>query len=163
MELRSRQPVEVSILMHACKQVRRNRRKVENVLMELVVDTSVIIAVIANEPEKPALITATQGFDLVAPKSLHWEIGNAFSAMLKRNRITLQQAEAAIALYQQIPLKFVDVDLKEALALSNRLKIYAYDAYLIACAVNQDCDLVTLDGGLSYAAKAAGVTVVEVT
>ncbi len=132
-------------------------------LMELVVDTSVIIAVIAKEPEKPALIAATQGFELVAPLSLHWEIGNAFSAMLKRNRITLQQAEAALELYQQIPITLVDVDLKQALELSNRLKIYAYDAYLIACALNQGCELVTLDGGLSYAAKAAGVTVVEVT
>jgi predicted nucleic acid-binding protein len=130
--------------------------------MKIVVDTSVIVAVIANEPEKPALIAATQGFDLIAPQSLHWEIGNAFSAMLKRNRITLQQAETAIGLYQQIPLQLVDVDLKQALALADRLKIYSYDAYLIACAINQGCDLVTLDGGLSYAAKAAGVTVVEV-
>ena len=57
----------------------------------------------------------------------------------------------------------MDVDLKQALALANRFKIYAYDAYLIACALDQDCDLVTLDGGLIYAAKAAGVAVVEVT
>ncbi len=131
--------------------------------MELIVDTSVIIAVIANEPEKPALIAATQGFDLVAPLSLHWEIGNAFSAMMKRNRITLQEAEAAIEIYRQIPLHFVDVSLKQSLELSHRLKIYAYDAYLIACALTQSCALLTLDGGLSYAAKAAGVTVVEVT
>ncbi len=130
--------------------------------MELIVDTSVIIAVIANEPEKPALVAATQGFDLVAPLSLHWEIGNAFSAMMRRNRITLQEAEAAIEIYRQIPLRFVDVSLKQSLELSDRLKIYAYDAYLIACALTQGCALVTLDGGLSYAAKAAGITVVEV-
>lgn len=130
--------------------------------MELIVDTSVIIAVIANEPEKPALVAATQGFDLVVPLSLHWEIGNAFSAMMRRNRITLQEAEAAIEIYRQIPLRFVDVSLKQSLELSDRLKIYAYDAYLIACALTQGCALVTLDGGLSYAAKAAGVTVVEV-
>lgn len=131
--------------------------------MELIVDTSVIIAVIANEPEKAALIAATQGFDLVAPLSLHWEIGNAFSAMMKRNRITLQEAETAIEIYRQIPLHFVDVSLKQSLELSHRLKIYAYDAYLITCALTQGCALLTLDGGLSYAAKAAGVTVVEVT
>ncbi len=131
--------------------------------MKLIVDTSVIIAVIANEPEKPALIAATRGFELVAPLSLHWEIGNAFSAMMKRNRITLQEAEAAIEIYRQIPLSFVDVDLKQSLELSHRLKIYAYDTYLIACALTQNCALLTLDSGLSYAAKAAGVTVVEVT
>jgi predicted nucleic acid-binding protein len=130
--------------------------------MRLVVDASVVIAVIGNEPKKAALIAATQGYELVAPLSLPWEIGNAFSAMLKRNRITLQQAEAAIEIYQQIPVSLVDVDLKQALELSHRLKIYAYDAYLIACALNQGCALLTLDGGLSYAAKAAGVAVVEV-
>ena len=130
--------------------------------MNLVVDTSVIIAVIANEPEKPILIARTQGFDLFAPSSLHWEIGNAFSAMLKRQRITLDQAKAAVAIYQHIPLNLVHIDLEQALELANRHKIYAYDAYVIACAVNQSCGLLTLDKGLSYAAKAAGIDAVEV-
>lgn len=52
--------------------------------MNLVVDTSVIIAVIANEPEEATLVAQTQGADLFAPHSLYWEVGNAFSAMLKR-------------------------------------------------------------------------------
>ena len=56
----------------------------------------------------------------------------------------------------------VDVDLRQALELADRLKIYAYDAYVIACTINEGCELLTLDGGLSYAAKAAGVTVIEV-
>ncbi len=62
--------------------------------MNLVVDTSVIIAVIANEPEKASLVTQTQGADLFAPRPIHWEIGNAFSAMLKRRRVTVEQAKA---------------------------------------------------------------------
>lgn len=60
--------------------------------MKVVVDTSVIIAVIANEPEKDALIAKTKGVELLAPHSLHWKVGNAFSAMLKRQRIRLAQA-----------------------------------------------------------------------
>ncbi|MGI9054531.1 MAG: type II toxin-antitoxin system VapC family toxin [Pyrinomonadaceae bacterium] len=63
---------------------------------DLVTDSSTVIAVIANEPEKPLLIAKSQGFDLIAPRSLYWEIGNAFSAMVKRGRITLEQATAAI-------------------------------------------------------------------
>lgn len=55
--------------------------------MEIVVDTSVIIAVIVDEPEKARLIESTKGASLIAPGSLYWEIGNAFSAMLKRKRI----------------------------------------------------------------------------
>ncbi len=129
--------------------------------MDLVVDTSAIIAVIANEPEKPVLITKSQGYDLVAPYSLYWEIGNAFSAMIKRGRITLEQATAAIEIYKQIPIDLVDVDLKQALEIVDKHKVYAYDAYMIVCALDRDCPLLTLDGGLVYAAKAAGVEVWE--
>ena len=129
--------------------------------MDLVADTSTIIAVIANEPEKPLLIAKTQGYDLVAPRSLYWEVGNAFSAMIKRGRITLQQATAAIEIYQQIPIELVDVDLKPALEIVDKHKIYAYDAYVIACASDRGCPLLTLDGGLAYAAKAAGLEVWE--
>ena len=129
--------------------------------MELVADTSTIIAVIANEPEKPLLVMKTQGYDLVAPRSLYWKIGNAFSAMIKRGRVTLEQATAAVEIYKQIPINLVDVDLEQALEIVDKHKIYAYDAYMIACALDRDCPLLTLDGGLAYAAKAAGIEVWE--
>ena len=129
---------------------------------DLVADTSTIIAVIANEPEKPLLIAKTQGYDLIAPRSLYWEIGNAFSAMIKRGRITLEQAKASIEIYEQISINLIDVDLKQALEIVDKHKVYAYDAYMIACALNRSCPLLTLDGGLAYAAKAAGVEVWEV-
>ena len=128
---------------------------------DLVVDTSTVIAVIANEPEKPLLIAKTQGYDLIAPRSLYWEIGNAFSAMLKRGRITLEQAVMAVEMYGQISVDLVDVDLEQALEIVDRHKVYAYDAYMIVCALNRSCPLLTLDGGLVYAAKAAGVEVWE--
>ncbi len=129
---------------------------------DLVADTSTIIAVIANEPEKPRLIAKTQGCELFAPYSLYWEIGNVFSAMIKRGRITLEQATAAIEIYEKISLTLIDVDLKQALEIVDRHKVYAYDAYMIACALNRGCPLLTLDSGLAYAAKAAGVEVWEV-
>ena len=60
--------------------------------MNIVVDTSVIIAVITNEPYKASLVELARGADLLAPPSLHWEVGNAFSAMLKQQRIRVDQA-----------------------------------------------------------------------
>jgi hypothetical protein len=60
--------------------------------MEIVVDTTVVIAVIANESQKARLIEMTRDAELVAPASLPWEIGNAFSAMFKQKRITKEQA-----------------------------------------------------------------------
>lgn len=129
--------------------------------MNLVADTSTIIAVIANEPEKALLVAKTQGYDLIAPYSLNWEIGNAFSAMIKRERISLEQATAAIGIYGQIQIDLLDVDLKQALRIVDTHKVYAYDAYMMACALDHDCPLLTLDGGLAYAAKAAGIEVWE--
>ena len=130
--------------------------------MDIVVDTSVIVAVIANEPEKESLIGQTNGAGLMAPPSCHWEVGNAFSAMLNRRRITLTQAQQAIEAYRSIHIRFVDVDLVQAVGLAQHLGIYAYDAYVIACALNQRCPLISLDRGLVAAARAAGADVLEV-
>ena len=42
------------------------------------------------------------------------------------------------------------------------LGIYAYDAYMIACATKYRCPLLTLDRGLMRAAEQSGVEVMEV-
>ena len=131
--------------------------------MDIVIDSSVVIAVITNEPSKPALIQHTLGAELHAPASIHWEIANAFSAMFKRQRLTLAQALLALDAYQQIPIRLIGVDLKRALTLAAQLNIYAYDAYLIACALDLNCPLLTLDHGLKQAAKAVNVAVLEVS
>lgn len=130
--------------------------------MNIVIDTSAIIAVIANEPERATLIQKTQGATLIAPKSVEWEIGNAFSAMLKRKRIVLEQAIASISVYKQIPIRFVDVELDEALKLAGDLNIYAYDAYLIRCALKYKYPLLTLDNGLRVAAEKMDISIIEV-
>ena len=131
--------------------------------MDIVVDASVIVAVIANEPEKDGLIELTKGVDLIAPNSIHWEIGNAFSAMLKRKRTTLEQAKKAIEAYKKIPIRFVDVELAETLEIADELGIYAYDAYLIRCALKYDCPLISLDQGLVSHARQKNVQVLEVS
>jgi predicted nucleic acid-binding protein len=102
--------------------------------MKIVVDTSTIIAVIVGEPQKDRLIELTQNATIVAPASVSWEIGNAFSAMLKRSRINLEQAVEAIKIYQKITLEIVDVNLKDSVELAGELNIYAYDAYILQCA-----------------------------
>jgi len=130
--------------------------------MDIVVDTSIIIAVLANEPEKEALVEVTTGADLIAPRSVHWEIGNAFSAMLRRKRIRLEQAIQAVQLYQQIPIRFVDVEMEETLKIADTLGIYAYDAYLIRCALKYQSPLISLDRSLVNAAKEMKARVIEV-
>ena len=134
-----------------------------NSSMDIVIDTSAVIAVIANEPEKPAIVEHTLGANLIAPASVHWEVGNAFSAMFKRRRISLSQAKEAIKSYERIVFRFIDVDLGQSLELSDRLNMYGYDAYVLACALNMRSPLLTLDKKLAAAAPEVGVKVLEVT
>ena len=131
--------------------------------MNFVIDASAVIAVVANEPEKEELIKITAGADLIAPASIPWEIGNAFSAMLKRRRITLVQALEAVAIYQQVPIRYVDINISEALKIAAEHNIYAYDAYLLQCAMKYRMPLLTLDKRLADLAKKMRIAVVEVT
>jgi predicted nucleic acid-binding protein len=131
-------------------------------LNTIIIDTSAIIAVVAGEPERETLIEHTRGVDLLAPPSVQWEIGNALSAMLKRQRISLDQATKALSAYQQIPLRFVDVELDESLEIAADLGIYAYDAYLIRAALKYRSPLLTLDTYLIDCAKQMKARVIEV-
>ena len=126
----------------------------------VVIDTSAIIAVVANEPTKPILVDRTEGATLISPRSVEWEIGNAFSAMLKRKRIDIDQALTAIGVYKRLPIRLVEVELEEAIKIADELNIYAYDAYLIRCAQKYKCPLLTLDRGLREAATRSSVTVI---
>lgn len=131
--------------------------------MPAVIDTSALLAVLVGESERVALIAATIGVELLAPASVHWEVGNALSALLKRKRITLPQAQRALDAYAAIPIRFLDVDLALALGIAAEHKLYAYDAYLLTCALAQRARLLTLDRGLQRAAVAAGVQLIEVS
>jgi len=130
--------------------------------MDIVVDASAIIAVIANEPRKSDIIQATQGATLIAPASIHWEIANAFSAMFTRSRLTLEQAIKALTIYKQIPIRFVEVELEESLRIAEQLNIYAYDAYLLRCTQKQKTPLLSLDKTLLGLAKQLKLQVIEV-
>jgi predicted nucleic acid-binding protein len=131
--------------------------------MNLVVDTSVIIAVLTSEPERARLVELTSGVNLIAPASVHWEIGNALAAMFKRGRIDPRQIKQVLRAYERIPIRYLDVPLSEALELAVEHGLYAYDAYVLACALSQRCRLISLDKGLVRAADAAGVGVLEVS
>lgn len=135
---------------------------IQVVSLECVIDTSAIIAVLTGEPSRAALIRATKGADLVAPASVHWEIGNALVALIRRRLATLAQAGSALNAYAKIPLRLLEVDLNQALHLADEYGLYAYDAYLLACALNQRAPLLTLDKALTRAAMRAGVELLEV-
>jgi predicted nucleic acid-binding protein len=130
--------------------------------MEIVIDTSALRAVVGGQPERAELIRLTRGVALVAPASVHWEVGNALSAMLKRKTIGLDAALELLDAYAAIPIRLIELALKQAMELSARLNVYAYDAYIIACAVNQRAPILTLDKGLIERARELKLDVLEV-
>ena len=130
--------------------------------MDVVIDTSAVIAVITNEPERPLILQLTGEKRLVAPASLHWEVGNAFSAMFRRHRINLAEAIEALRRYELLTFEFIDIELDQSVTLSDRLNLYAYDAYFVVCALKLQLPLLTLDRRLALAADTIGVQVMEV-
>ena len=64
----------------------------------IVIDTSAILAVLLDEPEKEAVVEQTMGTVLSAPASLRWEVGNAATAGVKRRRLRPERAWRSVTL-----------------------------------------------------------------
>ena len=79
--------------------------------MDIVIDTSALLAVIVGEPERDRIVELTSGHTLLGPGAIPWEVGNAFSAMLKHRRLTLAEAQEGLRIFHTVPLRFVKVDL----------------------------------------------------
>lgn len=130
--------------------------------MDIVIDTSALVATIVGEPEKDQIIRLTYGHTLVGPGSIPWEMGNAFSAMFKQGRLNLEEAQEGLAIFQGMPIRYINPDFTNVLKLSHKNNIYAYDAYFLDCALRHKAPLLTLDRQLSKTARASEVTVLEV-
>ena len=130
--------------------------------MEIVVDTSAIIAVIFNEPERKAIIKKTTGQTLIGPGSITWEIGNAFSAMFRQGRLTLNEAFKALEILDKIPLRYTRTDFVRTMKIAKQAKIYAYDAYFLDCSIRHNAPLLTLDRQLLTVAKNLNIAILEV-
>ncbi len=130
--------------------------------MDVLIDTSIIIAVILNESSKNSIIEKTKGYNLIAPESLHWEVGNALSALFKKKKINLEIALEALVYYQQIQIRLLKIDLDMAINLSYNLNMYAYDAYMIAGAKLYNAPLFTLDKKLKEKAIDSNIKIWEV-
>jgi len=130
--------------------------------MDIVIDTSALIAVIVDEPERNRIVEVTTGNTLIGPGSIPWEVGNVFSAMFKQNRLTLDEARKGLVIFDSIPLRYIKPDFVNALKLSKQTNMYAYDAYFLDCAVRHKAPLLTLDRKLKTAAQDLNVETMEV-
>jgi len=130
--------------------------------MKIIADTNTFLATALNEPEKPIIISVTAGHELIAPEVLYFEIGNALSAMVKRGRLTHEEALQAFDMTQKIPVKLRNIDIRRAISIAGQEGIYAYDAYFLECAQSVNGPLLTLDAPLKKVAAKMGVKLLEV-
>ncbi|WP_020613561.1 type II toxin-antitoxin system VapC family toxin [Sediminispirochaeta bajacaliforniensis] len=130
--------------------------------MGILVDANIYLAVILNEPEKIKIIEITQADDLISPVVLPFEIGNALSAMYKRNRLDKNQIIECYSIFQQIPIRLIDVNVQTSLAIAADYGIYAYDAYYLEIAKRFKCSLMSLDNRMKEVASDLGIHLLEV-
>lgn len=129
--------------------------------MDIVIDTSAIIAVITGEPERDFIVSATSGKVLIGPGSIPWEVGNAFAAMMKQGRIEAGEALKGLQIFDRIPLRYVDIDMENAVSIAAKFSTYAYDAYFLDCALRNHAPLLTLDLKMRSAAEKLGINLLN--
>jgi predicted nucleic acid-binding protein len=127
----------------------------------LVADTSALLAVLLNEPTRPALISATQGYGLVGAPSLPWEVGNALVAGVRKRRLSAEEVRNAWASYASVPVRLANIDGGRAVNLAMEVGLYAYDGYVLETARTERLPLLTLDLALARAAQKLGVKLKE--
>ncbi len=130
--------------------------------MDIVIDTSALIAVIANEPERGKIIKLTAGHSLIGPNSIPWEIGNAFSAMFKQDRFNFEEAKKGGSSLIDIPLRYIKTDFVNSILIAKQTNMYAYDAYILDCSLRFYAPLLTLDKKLKSVAQSLNITILEV-
>ena len=127
----------------------------------IVIDTSAILAVLLDEPEKEAVVEQTMGMVVCGPASLRWEVGNAATTGVKRRRLTTERARQLVIDFEQVTIRELAIDLLRAVNLGLELGIYAYDAYILEAARSSGFPLLALDGPIRRNAKKLGLTLVE--
>jgi predicted nucleic acid-binding protein len=109
--------------------------------MDIVIDTSALIAVIVDEPERDKIIEITTG---------------------KRNRLDIEEAKRGLEIFSSIPIRYIEPDFTNAVTLSRQTNMYAYDAYFLDCALRQKSPILTLDSRLQETAKNLRISTLEV-
>jgi len=129
--------------------------------VNMVIDTSAIIASVLRGPERELLAKAASGHALIAPDFIRWEICNTFSVMVRQKGIDTPEALRTMEILDGIPLRYVDVDMANVLTIASRLKGVAADAFFLEAALRYNAPLLTLDRSLGRAAESLGIDVVR--
>jgi len=131
--------------------------------MEIVIDTSAIIAAIADEPDGDKVINLTENAILVCPSVVPFEISNALTRMIRKNVIDKDKMTNLIKSFKKIPIKLFENNLEDVLEIGWDYKIYAYDAFFLDTAKSLNLPLLTLDDGVEAVGKKLGVKILSLS
>jgi predicted nucleic acid-binding protein len=127
-------------------------------MVDRVVDASAFGALLFGESAKPWVQDQTRGEVLIAPRMLHFELGNVCWVKMRRNP---NEADALLTVWMdwasESPVMVVDIDLIDTLRLAREHHLTFYDASYLWLAQERAADLISLDGQLVRAARRLGL------
>ncbi|MDR0910278.1 MAG: type II toxin-antitoxin system VapC family toxin [Spirochaetaceae bacterium] len=126
----------------------------------LVIDASAIMGILLDEPAKASIVKSAEGCDISAPSIMPFEVANALSREIRRNRITVEQSREAFRIYKTIPINKVKINYESTLEICYAQKTYAYDAAYIDLALRLRAPLLTLDDNMRRIAKSLNIYLV---
>lgn len=130
--------------------------------MNIIVDASVILAVITNEKDKDKILGKTRHANLLAPAIIDMEILKTIMSMYKRQWLRLNQVKEAFLVFQEIPIRRLNLPPSDIALLAINLNISANDAAYLLAAAKHKCPIITLDERLKIAAHKSGQKLLEV-
>jgi predicted nucleic acid-binding protein len=135
-----------------------------------VLDASVALGWIADEPPSPYALRIKQGLlnsrRAVVPALWHVEIANWFAVAGRRGVLDESQEGILLSALDGIVARAIDtetspVSIRQALATARHFQLSAYDAVYLDLALRQHLPLATLDQQLRVAAKKAGAELLQ--
>jgi predicted nucleic acid-binding protein len=128
--------------------------------MEILLDASAIMAVIADEAESEIVINCTKDATIVSPNVISFGIANGLTKMMKKKII--DSREKMINLFTNfkcIPIETIEINIEKSLEIAWEYKIYAYDAFYLEVAKRFNLPLLTFDGEMAKIGKIMGLDI----
>ena len=119
----------------------------------MVVDSSMVCAVLFDEPERGQAQSRLAGRHLVAPQLLDHEVANV-AVKKQRKGMPESAVEQALADYLSQDIELMNTDIAAQYALARQYGLSAYDAAYLWLAADLKTPLATFDRQLAEAARA---------
>jgi predicted nucleic acid-binding protein len=119
----------------------------------MVVDASLIAAIVFDEPGQEEAVQALRGRQAVAPGLLRYEMANIGVKKLRRGELSLEETLASLHALAAFDIEYGEIDPVAVLRLAQGYRLTAYDASYLWLAGELKSPIGTLDQELATAAR----------